>query len=326
MKRLSVSCCVAMIVGISMLPVATLAQVQAYPSRLIKLVVAYGPGGGTDLLARLLAQSISPGLGQPVVVENRPGASGNIGSEMVAKSAPDGYTLLMATNSLAINPFLYKSIGIDVAKDLTGVAKVATAPILLVTHPSLPARTVGELIAYAKQHPRKLNFGSPGVGTPQHLATELFMSMTGAQMVHVPYKGGAQAASDLIAGQVDLMFAAIISTLPHVKAGKLRAIAIGDKQRAQSVKDLPTIDEAGVRGYEVGIWYAILAPANTSVGIIAAINRELAKALANPAIVERMREQGFESAFSTPEDMNATIRSDLNKWRSVVKSAGIAPE
>jgi len=326
MKRFQRGCLVTMLLGAVMSWIPLDAQSQSFPSRPIKLVVAYGPGGGNDILARLLAQALSPHLGQPVVVDNRPGASGNIGSEIVAKSAPDGYTLLMATNGLTINPSLYKTIGIDVAKDLTGVAKVATAPIILVTHPSAPFRTVDELIAYAKQNPGKLNFGSPGIGTPQHLATELFMSMTGTRMVHVPYKVGAQATSELIAGQVDLMFAALISSLPHVKAGRLRAIAVGDNRRVPSVKELPTIDEAGVRGYEVGVWYAILAPANTPTEIVATINREVAKVLAMPEIVERMRAQGFESAISTPDEMNATIRKDLDKWRAVVKSAGIVPE
>lgn len=302
------------------------AQAQAFPERLIKLVVAYGPGGGTDILAKLVAQALSPHLGQPVVVENRPGASGNIGSEIVAKPAADGHTLLMATNGLTINPSLYKTAGVDVVKDLTGVAIVATAPIILVTHPSVPFRTVDELIAYARLNPGKLNFGSPGIGTPQHLATELFMSMTGTRMVHVPYKVGAQATSELVAGQVDLMFAALISSLPHVKAGKLRAIAVGDNRRVPSVRELPTIDEAGVRGYEVGVWYGVMAPANTPAVIVAAINRELAKVVATPEIVDRMRAQGFESAISTPDEMNATIRKDLEKWRAVVKSAGIAPE
>jgi len=315
-----------MLLGISIFWIPPDARSQSFPNRLIKLVVAYGPGGGNDILARLLAQALSPNLGQPVVVENKPGASGNIGSEMVAKSAPDGYTLLMATNGLTINPFIYKKVGVDVAKDLTGVAMVATAPIILVTHPSVPFRTVDELIAYAKRNPGKLNFGSPGIGTPQHLATELFMSMTGTKMVHVPYKVGANATSELIAGQVDLMFAALISSLPHVKAGRLRAIAVGGSRRVSSVKELPTIDEAGVRGYEVGVWYGILAPANTPTGIVARINREVAKVVAMPEIIERMRAQGFESAISTPEEMNATIRSDLDKWRAVVKSAGIAPE
>lgn len=326
MKRVQLSCLVAMLLGISIFWIPPDARSQSFPNRLIKLVVAYGPGGGNDILARLLAQALSPNLGQPVVVENKPGASGNIGSEMVAKSAPDGYTLLMATNGLTINPFIYKKVGVDVAKDLTGVAMVATAPIILVTHPSVPFRTVDELIAYAKRNPGKLNFGSPGIGTPQHLATELFMSMTGTKMVHVPYKVGANATSELIAGQVDLMFAALISSLPHVKAGRLRAIAVGGSRRVSSVKELPTIDEAGVRGYEVGVWYGILAPANTPTGIVARINREVAKVVAMPEIIERMRAQGFESAISTPEEMNATIRSDLDKWRAVVKSAGIAPE
>lgn len=326
MKKFQLPCFVAMLLGIAILWIPPAAHAQTFPNRLIKLIVAYGPGGGNDILARLLAQALSPQLGQPVVVENRPGASGNIGSEMVAKSTPDGYTLLMATNGLTINPFIYKRVGVDVAKDLTGVAMVATAPIILVTNPSVPVKTVEELIAYARQNPGKLNFGSPGIGTPQHLATELFMSMTGTKMVHVPYKVGANATSELIAGQVDLMFAALISSLPHVKAGRLRAIAVGSSRRVPSVKDLPTINEAGVRGYEVGVWYAILAPASTPTGIVATINREVAKVLAMPEIVERMRAQGFESAIGTPEEMNATIRSDLNKWRAIVKSAGIVPE
>ena len=302
------------------------ARSQAFPNRVIKLVVAYGPGGGTDILARLVAQAISPYLGQPVVIENRPGASGNIGSEIVAKSAPDGYTLLMATNGLTINPSLYKRVSVDVAKDLTGVATIATAPIILVTHPSVPFRTVAELIAYAKQNPGKLNFGSPGIGTPHHLSTELFMSMTGTKMVHVPYKVGAQAINELIAGQVDLMFAAFISSLPHVKSGKLRAIAVGDSRRVAAVKDLPTINEAGVRGYEVGVWYGIMAPANVPAEIISTINRGIAKVVATPEMVERLRTLGYESAISTPAEMNATVRKDLDKWRAVVKLAGIVPE
>ena len=304
---------------------ATFAQTQSFPSRPLRLVVGYAPGGGTDIIARLMATNLQFKLGQPVVVENRPGVGGNIASEIVARAPADGYTLLMAANTVAINPYLYAKQTFDVARDLTGVAMIANSPVLLVVNPGVAIRSVPELIAYAKANPGRLSYGTPGIGTPQHLATELFKSMTGTDMVHVPYKGGAPAMADLVGGQIQLSFAAFTSAYPQVQGGKLRALAIGDARRSPSYPDIPIIGET-VRGYEVGIWYGIMAPAQTQREVLARLNRELAVIVDLPDVRDRMRAQGYDNAVGTPEDMTNTVRADLDKWARVVKEAGIRPE
>ncbi len=301
------------------------ASAQSYPARPIRMLVGYGPGGGTDIIARLMSQHLQMRLGQPVVVENRPGAGGNIASELLAKAAPDGYTLATVANTVAINPFLYAKMNVDIEKDLTGVAIVANSPVVLVVHPGLPVNSVAELIAYAKANPDKLSYSTPGIGTPQHLAAELFKSMTQTQMVHVPYKGGAQAMADLAAGQVQLSFAAINSALPLIQGGRLRALATGDAQRSRMLNGTPTIGET-VPGYEVGIWYGIMAPAGTPKAIVDRLNDELAAIVKVGEVRERMTDQGYENAVAPAEKMNAQIRTDLEKWGRTAKQAGIRPE
>jgi tripartite-type tricarboxylate transporter receptor subunit TctC len=298
---------------------------QQYPTRPIRMLVGYAPGGGTDIIARLMAQYLQQRLGQPVIVENRPGAAGNIASEQAARAVADGYTLLAAPNTIAINPFLSTNKTFDVATDLTGVALICNSPILVVVNPSLPVRNIAELIAHAKAHPGRLSYGTPGIGTPQHLATELFRSMTQTDLVHVPYKGGAQAVADVASGQLQLSFAATTSAAPLVQAGRLRALATGGAKRAETVKDVPTVGET-VSGYDVGIWYGILAPANTPRPIVDRLNRELVAIVAMPEVRERMFAQGFEHAIGTPEAMTRLVRDDLAKWERVVREAGIKPE
>jgi tripartite-type tricarboxylate transporter receptor subunit TctC len=298
---------------------------QSYPSRPIRMLVGYAPGGGTDIIARLMAQHLQSRLGQPVIVENRPGAGGNIASEQTARAVADGYTLLMAANTIAINPFLSTNKTFDVATELTGVALICNSPILVVVNPSLPIRNIAELIAHAKANPGRLSYGTPGIGTPQHLATELFRSMTQTELVHIPYKGGAQAVADVASGQLQLSFAATSSAAPLVQAGRLRALATGGAKRAETVKDVPTVGET-VSGYDVGIWYGIMAPANTPRPVIDRLNRELVAIVGTPEVKERMFAQGFENAIGPPDAMTRLVRDDLAKWERVVREAGIKPE
>ncbi len=298
---------------------------QTYPNRPIKLVVGYAAGGGTDIIGRLAAQYLSQRLGQTVLVENKPGAGGNIATESVAKAAPDGYTLLLAVNNVTINPFIYKKMEVDVVRELRGVGIIANSPIVLVANLNAPIRNLAELIAYAKQNPGKISYGTPGVGTPQHLAVELLGSMAGLDMVHIPYKGSSPSLADLMAGQIQLASAAINSAQPFIQAGKIRGIAVADPKRVSALRDLPAVGEV-VKDYSVSIWYGIMAPAQTPNDIVARLSEELRKAVAHPEMAEKMAAQGYENAISSAEEMDATVRSDFIKWGRVVKSAGITPQ
>jgi tripartite-type tricarboxylate transporter receptor subunit TctC len=289
------------------------------------MLVGYAPGGGTDIIARLVALNLQKRLGQPAIVDNKPGAGGNIASELTAAAPADGYTLLMAANTIAINPYLYSKLDFDVRKDLTGVALIANSPVIVVVNPNEPIRSIAELIAYAKANPGKLNHATPGIGTPQHLAAELFKSMTQTDIVHVPYKGGAPAMAAVAGSEVQLSFAAINSAWPLIQSGKLRALAIGDAKRIPRLGDIPTIRET-VPGYEVGIWYGIMAPAKTPHQILSQLNKELTAVVRLSEVQERMLAQGYEVAIGTPEEMTATVHADLDKWSKVVKQAGIKPE
>ena len=301
------------------------ALAQAYPNRPIRLVVGYATGGGTDIIGRMAAQYLSTRLGQSVLVENKPGAGGNIATEAVAKAAPDGYTLLLAVNNVTINPYIYKKMDVDVARELRGVGIIANSPIVLVANLNAPLKNLDELIAYARQNPGKISYGTPGIGTPQHLAVELLASMAGLNMVHIPYKGSAPSLADLMGGQIQLASAAIISAQPLLRAGKIRGIAVADPRRVSALKELPAIGEV-VKGYAVSIWFGIMAPAQTPDEIIARLGDALRKAVATPEMVEKMAAQGYENAITTPEEMDATVRADLIKWGRVVKAAGIVPE
>ena len=295
----------------------------AYPTKPVRLVVPFPPGGTTDILARAVAQKLSETWGQQVIVDNRPGAGGNIGSELVAKSAPDGYTLLMGTvGTHAINPSLYAKMPYDHVKDFTPVILVAGVPNVLVVNPAVPAQTVAELIAYAKANPGKLNFASSGSGTSIHLSGELFKVLTGVQITHVPYKGSSPALTDLVGGQVQMMFDNLPSSLQFIKGNRLRALAVTSTTRAAALPDVPTMVEAGVPGFEASSWFGVLAPAGTPREVVARINAEVAKWLATPDAREKMSAQGAIAAGGTPEDFARHIGAETAKWAKVVKDSG----
>lgn len=299
------------------------ASAQAYPDKPIRMVVPFPAGGTTDILARAVAQKLSESLGQQMIVDNKPGAGGNIGAQEVARAAPDGYTLVMGTvGTHAINPSLYKKMPYDHVKDFAPVSLVASVPNLLVVHPSVPVNSVKELIAYVKANPGKLNFASSGNGTSIHLSGELFKTMTGVQMTHVPYKGSAPAVTDLLGGQVQLMFDNMPSALPHAKGGKLKPLAVTAAKRFPGTPDIPTIAEAGVPGYEASSWFGVLAPAGTPKEIVNKLSTEIAKALKTPEMTKRLEEQGAQAVGSTPEEFAAHIKAETAKWAKVVKESG----
>ena len=299
---------------------------QSYPTKTVRLVVPFSPGGSTDVTARLLAQKLTEAWRQQVIVDNRAGAGGNIGAESVARAATDGYTLLLATTGvMAINHKLYKSLSYDSLKDLAPVTQIGGLPLILIVHPSLPAKSVKDLVAMAKAKPGALSFASSGVGSATHMTAELFRMMAGIDMVHVPYKGSGQAMTDLISGQVGVAFDQITSSIGHVQSGKLRALAVTSAKRFPSVPNLPTVAEAGVAGYESVSWNGIAAPARTPREIIDRIQSEVARALQQADMKERFLKDGIEPIGSTPEQFAAHIRSERAKWEKVVDRAGIKP-
>ena len=298
------------------------ALAQGYPARTIRIVVPYPPGGPTDVLARIVAGRLSDGLGQQVVLDNKPGASGMIGAEMVAKAAPDGYTLLANASVHVINPGLYPKMPFDAIADFVPVTQLASVPLILVVNNDLPVKSVRELIAYAKANPGKLNFASSGNAAAPHLAGESFRLATGAAMQHVPYKGSAPAITDLIGGQVQLMFDSMPSAMPHVKAGKVRPLAVTTARRAGALPDLPTVAEAGVPGYDISTWYGIWAPRGTPRDIVLRLQAEIAKVLRLPEVRERFAGLGAEPVGSTPDEFAAYCRTELDKWARVVRDSG----
>jgi len=299
------------------------AQAQNYPSKPIRLVCPFPPGGAVDIASRAVAHELQQVLGQPVTVDNRPGAGGNIGADAAAKSAPDGYTLLMTTSGImAINPALYSKLPFDTVKDFAPVSVLVSLNNVLVVNPSVPAKSVKELIALAKAQPGKLTYASSGNGTSIHLSGELFKSMTGVDLLHIPYKGSSPAVTDLLGGQVNMMFDNIPSSLPHIRAGKLRALAVTGSKRSQLLPDLPTIAEAGVPGYDSYVWFGIVAPAGTPPDIIAKLNATLVKIAATPAFRDRLSAQGYDVLSTTPEQMAASIRGEIAKWGKIVKASG----
>ncbi|HUL95135.1 MAG TPA: tripartite tricarboxylate transporter substrate binding protein [Usitatibacter sp.] len=299
------------------------AHAETYPAKPIHFVVPYPAGGPLDLVARLLGQKVSEAFKQPVVVENRPGAGGNIGADVVAKSAPDGYTLLMgAVATHAINPTLYASIPYNATKDFIPVTQVASTPNVLVVNPQLPVANVREFIAYAKAHPGQLNFGSGSTGSAGHLAGELFKTMAGVEMTHVPYKGAAPAMNDLIGGQIQLMFDNLASSLAQVRAGKIRALAVTTAKRSPLAPELPTIAESGLPGFDISTWFGIFVPAGTPPGIVAQLHDEFVRALAAPEVRSRMLELGAEPVGSTPQQFAAYIQAEAQKYARVIKASG----
>jgi len=298
------------------------ARAQAYPARPIRLVVPFPPGGPTDVLARIVAAKLPEVIGQQVVLDNKPGASGMIGAEQVAKSAPDGYTLLSNASIQVINPSLYPKSPFDAIADFVPVTQLASVPLILVVNNDLPVHSVKELVAYLKANPGKLNFGSSGNAAAPHLAGESFKIMTGAVMQHVPYKGSAPALTDLIGGQVQLMFDSMPSAMPHVKAGKIRPLAVTTARRVAAVPDLPTIAEAGVPGYDISTWYGVWAPKGTPRDIVLRLQQDIARVLQMPDTRERYAGLGAEPVGNTPDEFAAYCRSELAKWAKVVKESG----
>lgn len=298
-----------------------------YPVKAVRMIVPFPPGGPNDILGRVVAQKLSEQLGQQVVIDNRGGAGGIIGAELAARAVADGYTLLFGgTASLAINPGLHRKLPYAPLRDFAAVSLVGTAPSLLTVHPALPVKNVKDLIDLAKARPGQLNFVSAGIGTPPHLAGELFKNMTGVDMVHVPYKGGGPALTDLLAGQVGIYFSGISSVLPYVREGRLRGLAVTSAKRTAVMPDTPTIAESGLPGYEVGNWYAIVAPAATPGTVVTQLNREIVRALTVPAVKKRFLELAADPIGSTPGELAAYNRSEIAKWANVIKSAGIKPE
>jgi len=309
-----------------LLPLAALAQGN-YPDKPIKLVVPFAPGGVTDTSGRLIAEALSRRLGQQVVVENKAGASGNIGTQGVASAAPDGYTLVLGFDgTLVINPHVFSPFPFDTLKDLAPVGKIGDATLILVAHPSLPVKTLQELIAYSKKDPKGVSYGTSGVGGTPHIAGELLNQQTGANLVHVPYKGGGQAMSDALGGNIPLVYTAVAGAHQYVKTGKLNAIAVSSAKRSSSLPDVPTFIESGVAGFEVSSWVGILAPAQTPRPIVDRLNRELNAVLASPEIVEKLATLGITATPGTPDAFAAQIRADLAKYGKVVKAAGIKAE
>jgi len=294
---------------------------QGYPTKPVKVVVPYPPGGPTDIVARVVSQKLSEQTGQQFLVENRPGAGGNIGAEAVAKAPADGYTLLVATTAHAINPSLFKSLNYQLLKDFAPISQLTSGPLVIVVNPALPAKNVAELIALAKAKPGTLSFASSGNGQSTHLSAELFSSMAGVKMNHVPYKGSAPALTDVMGGQAALMFDTMLSAMPHVKSGKLRALAVTSAKRSPAAPELPTVAET-LPGYEAIAWNNLLAPAGTPKEVIAKLSAELKKVLDQPDVKERFAAQGFAAAWTTPEASTAFMQSEVDKWAKVVKASG----
>jgi tripartite-type tricarboxylate transporter receptor subunit TctC len=295
---------------------------EAWPTRPLRFILPFPPGGGTDILGRLIAERLSATLGQPVVTENRGGAGGNVGAEAAARSAPDGYTIVLVAPSLAISPTRYSKLNYDPVKDFAPISLVASVPNVMITQASLPGQ-LQEFIAYAKSKPGGLNFGSGGAGTSNHHAGELFNIVTGAKLVHVPYKGVNLAMQDVLAGHVHLVVIGIPAAAPHIPAGKLRALAIVAPQRSAALPEVPTVAEAGLRDFEVTTWYGVLAPAGTLRPVVTRLNSELVKIMHSPELKERLAATGTEPLTSTPEEFAAYIKREIAKWGEVIRKAGV---
>ena len=324
MKLLKTFVLAAGVCALPGLPILSTAQAQAFPTKPISLVIPFPPGGPTDAMARTLAAEIRGSLGQPVIVENRAGAGGNIGADFVARAEPDGHTLMFGTSGpLAINSSLYRKISYDPVKSFTPVIQVGHLPNILVVNPAVPAKDVRELIAYAKANPGKLSYASSGNGASSHLAGVLFNGIAGTDLQHVPYKGTGPALNDLLGGQVSMSFTDVLTALPYIKAGKLRALGIATAQRSQALPDLPTLAEQGVTGYDVSVFFGIVAPAGTPPETIAKLNKAFADALATPKVKQLFASQGLEpAADGSPQQLGRFIVSETAKWKDVVKKSG----
>jgi tripartite-type tricarboxylate transporter receptor subunit TctC len=299
---------------------------QPYPTKPIRLLVGYAPGGATDIIARTIAGKLQESLGQPVIVENKPGATSNIASELVAKSVPDGYTLLLGTIANATNMTAYKTPGYDTLRDFIPITQTMSAPSVLAVHPSVPAKTLKELIALAKAQPGKLSYASSGTGGSPHLAGELLKLRAGVDLLHVPYKGATPAMTDLLGGQVTMSFQTALSAIPHLQGGKLNVIAVAAHKRMAQLPNVPTMAEAGLPDFEVSSWNGLFAPAKTPPEIIAKLHQATVKALALPDVREKLAAQGAEGVANTPEEFRAYVRSEIDKWAKVIRASGMAIE
>jgi tripartite-type tricarboxylate transporter receptor subunit TctC len=296
-----------------------------YPTKPVRLIVGVAPGGANDTVARMVAQTLSERLGQPVVVENRPGAGGNIGLEAAANAPPDGYTLLFATSANALSVAFYDKANVNFARDITPVTSLVRGPLIMEVNPSLPAKTIPEFIAFAKANPGKINMASAGIGNTTHVAGELFMMLTGTKFTHVPYRGGAPAVTDLISGQVQVYFDGVSGSLDHVRSGRLRALGVTSAERADVLPDVPTIAEF-VPGYEAGGWYGIGVPKNVPVEVIDKLNKEINASLADAKLKSRLSDVGYVTSGSSPAEFGSMIAREIDKWTKVIKFAGIKPE
>ncbi len=305
--------------------VSRIAQAQTYPTRLVRVIVPYPPGGPNDILARLMGQWLSGRLGQPFVIDNRPGAGSNIGTEAVVKASPDGYTLLVVGTNSAINATLYETLNFNFIRDIAPIATIIRQPQVMLVNPSFPAKTVPEFIAYAKANPGKINMASAGNGTAPHVAGELFKMMTGVDMIHVPYRGGGPALTDLLAGRVQVMFLGPVGSIEYIRAGKLRALAVTTATRSDALPDIPSVGEF-VPGYESSSWFGVGAPKNTPAEIVERLNKEINAALADPKMKARFADIGATVFASSPADFGRLVAEETEKWAKVVKFAGIKPD
>ncbi len=312
--------------GVFLLCLPLMVVAQSYPVKPIRLIVPSAPGGGADVTARIIAPELSVLLRQPVVIENRAGAGTMIGGEAVARAAPDGYTLLLATAPLSINPAMYKKVPYDATRDFAHIAQVVALPNLLVAHPSMPVKNIRELIAFAKTRPGQLSFASAGIGTAPHLFFELFLDMTSLKIAHVPYKGAGQGVIDVMSGHVQLMSPTIFAALPHLRTGRLRGLGVTTAKRVAGAPEIPTIAEAGVPGYEASNWFGVSAPANTPRTITLLLSASIARVLQRSDIRARIVEDGAEPVGNSPDEFTAYVKSETVKWGKVARRAGIEPE
>ncbi len=316
----------APVAGAVVMLATTSATAQNYPSRPIRLVVPQSAGGSTDLVARPLAQRVAEALKGSVVVDNRPGAGSTIGTDIVAKALPDGYTLLAVAASFTMSPSLYKKLAFDPVNDFAPISLLSSLPNILVVHPALPVKSVKDLLAHAKAQPGKLNYSSSGIATGTHMSMALLTHMAGINLAHIPYKGGAPSVTALISGEVQLCFATISTALPHVKSGRLRALAVSSAKRASAVPEVPAIAEAGVAGYDYTSWIGLLAPAKTPAAIVARWHSESARVMQTPEMKALLQHEGSEAVGSTPQSFNTTLRTEVERWRGVAKAANIVAD
>jgi tripartite-type tricarboxylate transporter receptor subunit TctC len=315
------------VIAVMALAMQSGAHAQQFPTKPVRIVAPFAAGSTIDIIGRIISPRLHEALGQPVIVENRPGAGGMIGVDYVAKSVPDGHTLVIgALGPLAMNPALYPKTPFDPVKDFAAVSLLATGPVVIAVHPSIPAHDIKELVEFARKRPGQLNFGSPGVGSSPHLTGELFKLITKTNIVHVPYKGNAEAITDLIGGQLSMVFTGVPPVVPLAKAGKVRLLATTGKERMANLPDVPTIKEAGITGADVLIWYGVVAPAGTPKDVIVRLNREIVKAMNTPDVRDKFAQQGVDPAASTPEEFAEFIRTEVARWGKVIRTAGIKLE